>query len=56
MTHHAIDEALRSCFEMIKKLFEVKFLHLLPVDSDQIGTAIFPAPSVEPEAFSSQTF
>ena len=45
---------------MIKKLFEVKFLHLLPESSGQIGTAIFPPPKkkspVEPEVFSSQTF
>ena len=47
---------IRICFEMIKKLFEVKFLHLLPGYSGQIGTAIFPEPPVEPEVFSSQTF
>jgi len=34
---------------MIKKLFEVKFLHLLPESSGQIGTAIFPKSPVEPE-------
>ena len=27
---------------MIEKLFEVKFLHLLPAFSGQIGTAILP--------------
>ncbi len=41
---------------MIKKLFEVKFLHLLPESSGQIGTAIFHKSPVEPEVFSSQTF
>ena len=41
---------------MIEKMFEVKFLHLLPGYSGQIGTAIFPEPPVEPEVFSSQTF
>ena len=41
---------------MIKKLFEVKFLHLHPEFSGQIGTAIFPKSPVEPEVFSSQTF
>ena len=30
-------------------LFDVKFLHLLPGASGQIGTAIFPESSVEPE-------
>ena len=34
---------------MIKKLFEVKFLHLLPESSGQIGTAIFPKSPVETE-------
>ncbi len=33
---------LRSCFEIIEKLFDVKFLHLPPEFSGQIGTAIFP--------------
>ena len=37
----------RICFEMIEKLFEVKFLHLLPEPSGQIATAIFPESSVE---------
>ncbi len=32
-------------------LFEVKFLHLLPETSGQIGTAIFPESSVEPKVF-----
>ena len=41
---------------MIEKLFEVKFLHLLPAFSGQIGTAILPKSPVEPEVFSSQTF
>ena len=41
---------------MIEKLFEVKFLHLLPGPSGQISTAIFPKSSVESEGFSSQTF
>ena len=41
---------------MIEKMFEVKFLRLLPGYSGQIGTAIFPEPPVEPEGFSSQTF
>ena len=41
---------------MIEKLFEVKFLHLHPEFSGQIGTAIVPESSVEPEVFSSQTF
>ncbi len=40
---------------MIEKLFEVKFLHLHPEFSGQIGTAIFPESSVEPEVFSTQT-
>ena len=47
---------LRSCFEMIEKLFEVKFLHLLPESSGQIATAIFPESPLEPEGFSAQTF
>ena len=34
---------------MIEKMFEVKFLHLLPGYSGQIGTAIFHEPPVEPE-------
>ncbi len=41
---------------MIKKLFEVKFLHLLPEFSGQVDVAIFPESSVKPEGFSSQTF
>ncbi len=41
---------------MIEKLFEVKFLHLRPESSGQIDTAIFSGFSVEPEAFSNQTF
>ena len=41
---------------MIKKLFEVEFLHLLPESSGQIVAAIFPESPVEPEVFSSQTF
>ncbi len=41
---------------MIEKLFEVKFLHLLPEFSGQIGTAIFPESPVKSEGFSSQTF
>ena len=40
---------------MIKKLFEVKFLHLLPGYSGQIGTTIFPESPVGPEVFYSQT-
>ena len=36
---------------MIEKLFEVKFLHLLPVSSGQIGTAVFPESPLEPEVF-----
>ena len=36
---------------MIEKLFDVKFLHLLPWSSGQIDTAIFPESPVEPEAF-----
>ena len=47
---------LRICLEMIEKLFEVKFLHLLPELSGQIATAIFPESPVESEGFSSQTF
>ena len=47
---------MRSCFEMIEKSFEVKFLHLLPESSGQIATAIFPESSLKPEGFSSQTF
>ena len=41
---------------MVKKLFEVKFFHLHPEYSGQIGTAIFPESSVGPEVFSAQTF
>ena len=41
---------------MIKKLFEVKFLYLLPESSGQIGTAISPESSVEYKVFSSQSF
>ena len=41
---------------MIEKLFEVKFLHLLPWPSGQISTVIFQKSSVESEGFSSQTF
>ena len=37
---------------MIEEWFEVKFLHLLSGTSGPIGAAIFPEPSVEPEAFS----
>ena len=37
---------------MIEQLFEVKFLHLLPEFSGQIGPAIFPEPSVESEVCS----
>ena len=55
-TDSEVFQSLRSCFEMIKKLFEVKFLHLLPESSGQIGTAIFPKSPVEPEVFSSKTF
>ena len=46
----------RNYLEMIEWLFEVKFLHLLPEFSGQIGPAIFPEPSVESEGFSTQTF
>mgnify|MGYP004514160767 FL=1 len=51
-----LETAYRICFEMIKKLFEVEFLHFLPESSGQIVTAIFLESSVEPEVFSSQTF
>ena len=39
---------------MIKKSFEVKFLHPFPGSSGQIATAIFPESSLKPEGF--QTF
>ena len=39
----------RNYLEMIEWLFEVKFLHLLPGFSGQIGPVIFPEPSVESE-------
>ncbi len=34
---------------MLKKLFELKFLHLLPEFSGQIDPAVFPESPVEPE-------
>ena len=39
----------RNYLEMIEWLFEVKFLHLLPGFSGQIGPVIFREPSVESE-------
>ncbi len=41
----------RNYLEMIEWLFEVKFLHLLPGFSGQIGPVIFPDPSVESEVY-----
>ena len=56
VSRNVMDIRLRSCLEMIEKLFEVKFLHFLSEASGQIGTAIFPEAPVESEVFSTQTF